>query len=86
MAVPETRQPTIDAGTQPTSVSVAASDQTTPILDIPNRWAKCRVQAIQDYSLLTWEAIADIFSRPRYWAETFLQMDYIGVVRSQSCC
>lgn len=75
--VPETRKrPTV---TQPELVAAGTNNPIGPILDVPNNWAKSRVQAIQDYSLLTWEAIADIFSRPRYWGEMFLQMDYIGV-------
>lgn len=77
--VPETRKRTATVVTQPELAAAGANNQTAPILDVPNNWAKSRVQAIQDYSLLTWEAIADIFSRPRYWSEMFLQMDYIGV-------
>ena len=33
---------------------------------------------MQDYSLLTWHAVAAIFSQPRYIADTFTQMDYVG--------
>ena len=75
--VPETREQTPSSDIKSAAADTIA--QVAPILDVPNNWAKGRVQAIQDYSLLTWEAIADIFSRPRYWAEMFLQMDYIGV-------
>ncbi|MGH7210477.1 MAG: MlaE family ABC transporter permease [Acetobacteraceae bacterium] len=34
---------------------------------------------MQEYSLLTWSAVSAIFSRPRYIADTFSQMDSIGV-------
>src|ERR1700734_209491 len=42
-------------------------------------FAKQRIAAIQDYSVLSWHAIANIFSRPRYWADIYTQMDSIGV-------
>src|ERR1700734_3960023 len=41
-------------------------------------FAKQRIAAIQDYSVLSWHAIANIFSRPRYWADIYTQMDSIG--------
>ena len=47
-------------------------------LPSPEAYAKSIVASVQDYSLLTWHAVADIFSRPRYIADTFLQMDYVG--------
>ncbi len=34
---------------------------------------------MQEYSILAGRAIADIFSRPSYWADIFTQMDSIGV-------
>ncbi len=37
-----------------------------------------KVLAIQDYSLLSWEAISNIFQRPFYWADLFTQADLIG--------
>ena len=77
--VPETRERPADPVTLPPSNTAAQAHQVSPILEVPDRWAKRQVQALQEYSLLTWEAITDIFSRPRYWAEMFLQMDYIGV-------
>src|ERR1700761_2541579 len=44
----------------------------------PEAFAKRIVASVQEYSLLTWHAIAAIFSRPRYTDDTFTQMDYIG--------
>ena len=41
--------------------------------------AKKNVLAVQEYSLLAWSSIANIFSSPRYIADTFQQADIIGV-------
>jgi phospholipid/cholesterol/gamma-HCH transport system permease protein len=45
----------------------------------PDAYAKSIVASVQEYSLLCARAIADLFSRPRYIADTFTQMDSIGV-------
>ncbi len=45
----------------------------------PEVFAKERIAAVQGYSLLSGRAIANLFSRPRYWADIFTQMDAIGV-------
>ena len=42
-------------------------------------FAKDRIAALQDYSLMTGAAVANLFSKPRYWADTYTQMDSIGV-------
>jgi phospholipid/cholesterol/gamma-HCH transport system permease protein len=47
-------------------------------LPSPEAFAKRTVASVQEYSLLTWHAIAAIFSRPRYIDDTFTQMDYVG--------
>ena len=49
-----------------------------PIFD-PIKLAKRIVADVQDYSLLAWQSVANIFSRPRYLAETLHQADLIGV-------
>jgi phospholipid/cholesterol/gamma-HCH transport system permease protein len=41
--------------------------------------AKRNVLAVQEYSLLAWASIANIFSTPRYFADTIQQADIIGV-------
>ncbi|MDE3105784.1 MAG: ABC transporter permease [Acidobacteriota bacterium] len=41
-------------------------------------FAKKKVAAVQDYSILAWHAIASLFSAPRYWADVITQMDSIG--------
>jgi len=45
----------------------------------PEVYIKKNVAALQEYSILSGRAIADIFSPPRYWADIFTQMDSIGV-------
>src|SRR6195952_916845 len=45
----------------------------------PEVFAKERISALQEYSVLSGRAIANLFSRPRYWADIFTQMDAIGI-------
>src|ERR1700750_1185688 len=45
----------------------------------PEIFAKQTIASIQDYSVLSWHAVANLFSRPRYWADIYTQMDSIGV-------
>src|SRR5882757_176331 len=45
----------------------------------PEIFAKQTIASIQEYSILSWRAIANLFSRPRYWADIYTQMDSIGV-------
>src|SRR3984885_5870515 len=45
----------------------------------PGAFAKNVVTSVQEYSLLSGRAMGDIFSKPRYVADTFTQMDSIGV-------
>jgi len=42
-------------------------------------FAKDRIAALQDYSQLAGRAIANVFSKPRYWSDIYTQMDSIGV-------
>lgn len=44
----------------------------------PEVFAKEKIAAVQDYSTLAAQATANLFSRPRYWADIFTQMDSIG--------
>jgi phospholipid/cholesterol/gamma-HCH transport system permease protein len=48
-------------------------------LQSPEVYLKKNIAAVQEYSILSGRAIADIFSAPRYWADIFTQMDSIGV-------
>ena len=45
----------------------------------PTEWSKSTVMAVQDYSLLAWRSVINLFSRPRYMADTLQQADLIGV-------
>jgi phospholipid/cholesterol/gamma-HCH transport system permease protein len=45
----------------------------------PEAYAKRIIASVQEYSILCGRAIANLFSRPRYIADTFTQMDSIGV-------
>ena len=45
----------------------------------PTEWSKKNVMAVQDYSLLAWRSLANLFSQPRYMADTLQQADLIGV-------
>jgi len=40
---------------------------------------KQQLVAVQEYSLLAGRSISNLFSPPRYWADTLLQADLIGV-------
>lgn len=42
-------------------------------------YAKGNVLAVQEYSLLSWRALANLFSQPRYLGDIVQQMDTIGV-------
>ncbi len=44
----------------------------------PENYAKQQVAAVQEYSLLAWRALRNMFSAPRYWADIYTQMDSIG--------
>jgi phospholipid/cholesterol/gamma-HCH transport system permease protein len=45
----------------------------------PVEIAKEQVVTVQDYALLAWRSISNLFSHPRYFADTMMQADLIGV-------
>ncbi len=45
----------------------------------PTEIAKEKVGAVQDYSLLVGRSLGNIFEKPRYFADTLLQADSVGV-------
>jgi phospholipid/cholesterol/gamma-HCH transport system permease protein len=45
----------------------------------PTEIAKQKVQAVQDYALLAWRSISNLFRHPVYWADIVQQADLIGV-------
>jgi phospholipid/cholesterol/gamma-HCH transport system permease protein len=44
----------------------------------PTEFAKEKVQAVQDYSLLAGRAVSNLFRKPHYFADTIQQADLIG--------
>jgi phospholipid/cholesterol/gamma-HCH transport system permease protein len=44
----------------------------------PTEFAKETVKSVQDYSLLAGRAVANLFRKPRYFADTIQQADLIG--------
>jgi len=44
----------------------------------PSEWAKQKVQAVQDYAFVALRAVANLFTGPRYLADTTQQADLIG--------
>src|SRR6195952_1081668 len=44
----------------------------------PEVFVKENVAAVQDYSLLAGRSFSNLFSKPRYWADIYPQMDSIG--------
>jgi phospholipid/cholesterol/gamma-HCH transport system permease protein len=44
-----------------------------------NDIAKDKIEAVQDYSLLAGRSLSNLFYQPRYYADTLLQADSIGV-------
>jgi phospholipid/cholesterol/gamma-HCH transport system permease protein len=44
----------------------------------PTEFAKEKVLSVQEYSLLAWRSIANLFGHPRYLADTLQQADLIG--------
>jgi phospholipid/cholesterol/gamma-HCH transport system permease protein len=49
-----------------------------PILSL-NDIAKEKIESVQDYSVLAGRSLSNIFSQPRYFADTLMQADSIGV-------
>src|ERR1700727_2878634 len=45
----------------------------------PEVFAKEKIAAVQEYAILSWRAVINIVSGARYWADSFTQMDSIGV-------
>jgi phospholipid/cholesterol/gamma-HCH transport system permease protein len=60
-------------------MTVHALDFLSPLLDRLNDAAKRKVQAVQDYFILAWNALRFIFARPFYGGDLVQQMDAIGV-------
>jgi phospholipid/cholesterol/gamma-HCH transport system permease protein len=59
-------------------VGIAFPEPSMPIFS-PTEIAKDKVEAVQDYSLLAGRSLTNVFGHPRYFADTLLQADSIGV-------
>ena len=53
--------------------------ETQSIPSVLGETLKRQVFAVQDYSLLAFQSLANLFTPPQYWADTLEQMDQIGV-------
>src|SRR5215475_1717358 len=45
----------------------------------PSDWVKQQIKAVQDYALVGARAVANVFTGPRYFADSIQQADLIGV-------
>src|SRR5215469_15785811 len=45
----------------------------------PTEFAKQKVQAVQEYTLLSFQSVANLFRKPLYFADMAQQADLIGV-------
>jgi phospholipid/cholesterol/gamma-HCH transport system permease protein len=52
---------------------------TPSLLAYFSNFLKRQIFALQDYSLLSVQAVADVFTPPYYWSDSLEQMDSIGV-------
>jgi phospholipid/cholesterol/gamma-HCH transport system permease protein len=74
------------SGTPRRTLGASAGTQREPSAPVQSRReqgffearGKRRIGALQDYSIMAGQAIADIFSQRRYWSEMYMQMDLIG--------
>ena len=48
-------------------------------LTSPDDFAKEKILAVQDYALLAWHTLTNLFSTPRYFTDMLVQADLIGV-------
>jgi phospholipid/cholesterol/gamma-HCH transport system permease protein len=50
-----------------------------PLMSVVNEAVKTALLAVQDYSILAWKSVVDVFSPPFYFRDLLDQMDVIGV-------
>ena len=73
------RQKAIVAGTPLQIGREAAPEPKLSVVDVLTDSAKSWVSSVQDYSLLSFRAIKNVATGPRYFQDTLDQMDDIGV-------
>jgi phospholipid/cholesterol/gamma-HCH transport system permease protein len=67
------------ATSTPNRAGQEAGPEARPLTAIVNDAIKTALVAVQDYSVLAWKSIVDIFSPPIYFRDLLDQMDVIGV-------
>lgn len=67
------------ATSTPNRAGREAEPEPRPLMATLNDALKVRLLAVQEYSLLSWRAIVDVFSPPFYFRDLLDQMDVIGV-------
>ena len=67
------------ATSTPNRTGQEAGPEARPLTAIVNDAIKTALVAVQDYSVLAWKSIVDIFSPPFYFRDLLDQMDVIGV-------
>lgn len=67
------------ATSTPNRAGQEAEPEARPLTSVVNDAIKTGLLAVQDYSVLAWKAIVDIFSPPLYFRDLLDQMDVIGV-------
>jgi len=66
-------------GPRPRFHTMPEASEAPSILSILSGIAKREILALQDYSLLSLQAVLNVFMPPAYWSDTLEQMDLIGV-------
>jgi phospholipid/cholesterol/gamma-HCH transport system permease protein len=67
------------ATSTPNRAGQEAEPEARPLTSVVNDAIKTGLLAVQDYSVLAWKAVADIFSPPFYFRDLLDQIDVIGV-------
>jgi phospholipid/cholesterol/gamma-HCH transport system permease protein len=62
-----------------TSLTMPETSEIPSLPSVLGDALKRLVFAVQDYSLLSFQSITNLFSPPQYWSDTLEQMDSIGV-------
>src|SRR6202050_1496339 len=55
------------------------TSETPSVLSFLGDLVKRQILALQDYSLLSMQSVANVFTPPHYWSDALEQMDLIGV-------
>ncbi|MGB6471292.1 MAG: ABC transporter permease, partial [Candidatus Acidiferrales bacterium] len=64
---------------RPASPPMPEASETPSLSALAGEALKRQVWAVQDYSLLVFQSLLNIFTPPYYWSDTLEQMDLIGV-------